>query len=240
MAADERERPPHDGAAGSYRVDPLITALLVLTFNTGFIDAVSYIALGRVFVANMTGNVVFLGFAAAGVSGLSVSRALLSLVGFLAGAAIGGWVARAVAADKRPRLLLAAGLVEAALLAVAAVVSIGFEMESAEPLWALYAIIALTSLAMGLRNSAVQRLRVADLPTTVVTMALTGLAADSPVAGGSNPRPVRRVLSVTALFAGALCGAYLLRYGVVLPLLVTAICVLGTTAVYARVAPAHE
>jgi uncharacterized membrane protein YoaK (UPF0700 family) len=240
MADHERERATHDRAAGSYRVDPLIAALLVLTFNTGFIDAVSYIALGRVFVANMTGNVVFLGFAAAGVSGLSVSRALISLAGFLAGAAIGGWVARVVAADKRSRVLLAAGLVEAALLAIASIASIGFDIESSEPVWALYGIIALTSLAMGLRNSAVQRLRVADLPTTVVTMALTGLAADSPVAGGSNPRPVRRLFSVAALFAGALCGAYLLRYGVALPLLVTAVCVLGTTAVYARVAPASE
>jgi uncharacterized membrane protein YoaK (UPF0700 family) len=188
----------------------------------------------------MTGNVVFLGFAAAGVSGLSVSRALISLVGFLAGAAAGGWVARMVAADKRPRVLLAAGLVEAALLAVAAIASIGFDIESSEPVWALYGMIALTSLAMGLRNSAVQRLRVADLPTTVVTMALTGLAADSPLAGGSSPRPVRRALSVIALFTGALCGAYLLRYGVALPLFVTAVCVLGTTAVYASVAPAYE
>jgi uncharacterized membrane protein YoaK (UPF0700 family) len=240
MADNERNGAAHDGAAGAYRVDPLIAALLVLTFNTGFIDAVSYIALGRVFVANMTGNVVFLGFAAAGVSGLSVSRALISLVGFLAGAAAGGWVARMVAADKRPRVLLAAGLVEAALLAVAAIASIGFDIESSEPVWALYGMIALTSLAMGLRNSAVQRLRVADLPTTVVTMALTGLAADSPLAGGSSPRPVRRALSVIALFTGALCGAYLLRYGVALPLFVTAACVLGTTAVYASVAPAHE
>jgi uncharacterized membrane protein YoaK (UPF0700 family) len=50
----------------------------VLTFNTGLIDAVSYIGLGRVFVTNMTGNVVLLAFAAAEVSGLSVMAALLS------------------------------------------------------------------------------------------------------------------------------------------------------------------
>jgi uncharacterized membrane protein YoaK (UPF0700 family) len=231
MAGDDRERP------ASYRFDPLIASLIVLTFSTGLIDAVSYIALGRVFVANMTGNVVFLGFAAAGVSGLSVMRASISLAGFLAGAATGGWVARVVAENKRAKLLLAAGLVEAALLAAAAVASMELDVNTAEPALAVYAMILLTSLAMGLRNSAVQRLRIADLPTTVVTMALTGLAADSSVAGGSNPRPVRRVFSVIALFAGALCGAFLLRYGVALPLLVTAACVLGTTAVYARVSP---
>ncbi|GAA4955443.1 hypothetical protein GCM10023238_22610 [Streptomyces heliomycini] len=43
--------------------------MLVLTVVTGLIDAVSYMALGRVFVANMTGNVVFLGFALAGAPG---------------------------------------------------------------------------------------------------------------------------------------------------------------------------
>jgi uncharacterized membrane protein YoaK (UPF0700 family) len=56
---------------------------MVLTFSTGLVDAVSYIGFGRVFVANMTGNVVLLGFAAAGVSGLSIIRALLSLAASL-------------------------------------------------------------------------------------------------------------------------------------------------------------
>ena len=36
----------------------------------GVVDAVSILSLGRVFVANMTGNVVFVGFALAGASGL--------------------------------------------------------------------------------------------------------------------------------------------------------------------------
>jgi hypothetical protein len=86
---------------------------------------------------------------------------------------------------------------------------------------------------MGLRNATVRQLRVADVTTTVLTLTLTGLAADSSVAGGSNPRPARRIFSIIALFVGALSGAYLLRYGVALPLFITGACVLLTTATYA-------
>jgi uncharacterized membrane protein YoaK (UPF0700 family) len=213
----------------------LLLALMVLTFNTGLIDAVSYIGLGRVFVANMTGNVVLLAFAAAGVSGLSVTRALTSLGGFLIGATIGGKLGTSLAGSKR-RLVLSAGILEALLIFAAAVSAIGFDMRSSTPAYQLYAMIVLTALSMGLRNATVRQLGVADVTTTVLTLTLTGLVADSSVAGGSNPRPARRIFSIIALFVGALSGAYLLRYGVALPLFITGACVLFTTAAYAAIA----
>src|SRR2546428_12747605 len=64
--------------------------LVVLTITTGLIDAISVLGLGRVFTANMTGNIVFLGFALAGVPGFSPSRSLIGLAAFLAGAGVGG------------------------------------------------------------------------------------------------------------------------------------------------------
>jgi len=71
-------------------------------------------------------------------------------------------------------------------------------------------VIVLTALAMGLRNATPQRLAVPDLmTTTVLTRTLTGLAAESSVAGGDNPRLGRRIASVALMFAGAevgLCG----------------------------------
>src|SRR6185437_9862141 len=75
----------HDAAQG-----PLPALMLVLTAATGLIDAVSILGLGRVFVANMTGNVVFLGFALAGAPGFALAPSLAALVGFLAGALAGG------------------------------------------------------------------------------------------------------------------------------------------------------
>src|SRR3954471_19502379 len=88
------------GAARSIR-HPLARALLALTFTTGLVDAVSYLGLGRVFAANMTGNIVLLGFGIAGGSGLPVVAPLVSLGSFLVGAAGGGVLARRLG-DRHP------------------------------------------------------------------------------------------------------------------------------------------
>jgi len=53
----------------------LVPLLLLMTAVTGTVDAVSILRLGHVFVANMTGNVVFLGFALAGSPGFTWSSA---------------------------------------------------------------------------------------------------------------------------------------------------------------------
>jgi len=82
-------------------------------------------------------------------------------------------------------------------------------------------MIVLTSLAMGMRNAGVRKLAIPDLTTTVLTLTITGLAADSSLAGGSNPRWQRRTAAVFALFAGAGLGAILLERTVFLALLVT-------------------
>src|SRR3989454_12434674 len=100
----------------------LAGALLVLTAATGLIDAVSYLALGHVFTANMTGNVVFLAFAVAGAPGLSIARSLVSLAAFLAGAVAGGRLAARLGSGPQHRWVATAVAVEAALLLAAALV----------------------------------------------------------------------------------------------------------------------
>ncbi len=66
--------------------DGLLPPLLVaLTAVTGLVDAFSYLMLGHVFVANMTGNVVFL----AGATGARAARRLISVVAMLLGALVG-------------------------------------------------------------------------------------------------------------------------------------------------------
>src|SRR3954447_5520217 len=92
--------------------------LVGLTVVTGLVDAVSYLALGPVFVANMTGNVVFLGFALAGTPGLSAPAALTALAAFLIGAAAGGRIAVG-AGEQRGRQLRSAMTVAVALLLLA-------------------------------------------------------------------------------------------------------------------------
>jgi uncharacterized membrane protein YoaK (UPF0700 family) len=192
------------------RHGPLPLFLVLLTVVTGLVDAVSYLALGRVFVANMTGNVVFLGFAVADAADFSIPASLTAIAAFLFGALAGGRLAGWHGAH-RGRLLAATLLVEVLLMALAlavALVAVGSASVGR------YLIIASLSIAMGLQNATARRLAVPDLTTTVLTLTLTGFAADSALAGGTNPRPGRRTIATVSMFLGAAIGALvLLRIG---------------------------
>jgi uncharacterized membrane protein YoaK (UPF0700 family) len=209
----------------------LLAVLLTLTLLSGVVDGVCYLGLGRVFTANMTGNVVVLGFATAGAPGFSVTASLTSLGLFLVGAICGGRIIRHV--SSRSRLLTTAVTLEAAFVAAAAVVA--FAATTVSTGWARYTTIAILAFAMGIRNSVIRRLAVRDMTTTVLTMTLTGLAADSGLAGGSNPAAGRRIAAVLAMLIGATAGAWLfLHRGAGLPLAISAGLAAATAAaVYA-------
>ena len=202
---------------------PLPPLLVMLTVVTGLVDSVSYVALGHVFVANMTGNVVFLGFALAGARGLSVWAALAAAAAFLAGATAGGRIGARFGAH-RGRLLRSATATGAPLVLAATVVAaIAGQPVSEGP---RYALIVLLAVAMGVQNAVARRLAVPDLTTTVLTLTLTGIAADSKLAGGPGGHPARRILAVGAMFTGALVGALLVVHvDLVLPLALAAVLV---------------
>lgn len=188
------------------RHGPLPALLIVLTMVTGLVDAVSYLRLGHVFVANMTGNVVFLGFAVAGARDFSIPASLIAIAAFMGGALAGGRLASS-RGQHRGRFLAIVVLVKIVLVGAALVVAAAaLDLEND---FVRYALIALLALAMGLQNAAARRLAVPDLTTTVLTLTLTGLAADSTLAGGNNPRPGRRLLAAVTMFLGAAVGAFL-------------------------------
>jgi uncharacterized membrane protein YoaK (UPF0700 family) len=219
---------------------PLARALLTLTFTTGLVDAVSYLGLGHVFAANMTGNIVFLGFGIAGGTGLPVVAPIVSLAAFLIGAGGGGRLAARIA-DQHPRHFAGALGIEALLIGVAAIVAIAIDVHPDRI--SGYVVIALLALAMGTRNATVRRLGVPDLTTTVLTMTLTGLAAESPLAGGSGKGSARRIAAVVSMLCGALAGALLLKSSLVLPLAAASGLALLTWSLYVpaarRLAPAE-
>jgi uncharacterized membrane protein YoaK (UPF0700 family) len=231
-ATPDRAATPGTRADGGRSV---LSVLLALTVLSGLIDAVCYLGLGRVFTANMTGNIVVIGFAAAGAPGFSVPASLTSLGVFLIGAVAGGRLTRRVAS--RSRSLAAAITLEAVFVGAAA--SVACTAATVATGWGRYTTIALLAFAMGVRNAVIRRLSIPDMTTTtVLTMTLTGLAADSGLAGGNDRHAVRRVASALAMFAGALGGAALfLHRGPGLPLAIAA----GTaacTAIAARVSGA--
>ncbi|MER7834396.1 YoaK family protein [Streptomyces sp. NPDC096040] len=208
----------------------MVFVLLALTVMGGLIDAVSYLGLGHVFTANMTGNVVILGFAAAGAPGFSVPHSATSLAAFLLGAAVGGRVAARFGGGSRRRWVRVTLAAEAVLLAVSAVVAFARPDGTATT----YILIALTAFAMGLRNANVRKLGVPDLTaTTVLTTTLTGLVSESRLGDATNPRSPRRAAAVLALIVGAVLGAWLvLHIDLGIPLLIAA-AVPGVLAVVA-------
>jgi uncharacterized membrane protein YoaK (UPF0700 family) len=203
---------------------PLPELLLALTLLTGVVDAISILALGRVFVANMTGNVVFAGFAIIGAPGFSLSSSVFALAGFLAGAFLGGVLATRLGADRAVHLR-AATAIELALFAAALAIAVscgdpvawhgtlhlaghGGETASFGGLTSS-ALALLLAVAMGFQNSAARKLAVPDLTTTVLTQTLTGIGAD-PRSDKRDMRVLaRRVLAVVTMMAGAIAGAWL-------------------------------
>jgi uncharacterized membrane protein YoaK (UPF0700 family) len=208
---------------------PLTRTLLVLTFTTGLVDAVSYLGIGHVFTANMTGNIVFLGFGIAGSGGLPVLAPLISLGAFLLGAG-GGGVLVSRMARHHPRHLAYALMSEATLIALAAALAAATDVRANSASGDV--LIALLALAMGIRNATVRRIAVPDMTTTVLTMTMTGLAADSPLFGGDGKGSTRRTAAVLAMLAGALAGALLLKTSLVLPLAAAAALALLALLVY--------
>lgn len=194
-------------AAKASRHGPLPWLLLILTVVTGLVDAVSYLKLGHVFVANMTGNVVFLGFAAAGATDFSVAASVLATVAFMVGALIAGRLALPFG-HHRGRFLALAATTQVALVGIALAVSIAASEPGSGA--ASFALVGSLALAMGLQNAAARRLGVPDLTTTVLTLTLTGLAADSSLGGGANPNVGRRLAATAAMGMGAAVGGALL------------------------------
>jgi len=207
--------------------------LLGMTAVTGLVDAVSFLSLGSVFTANMTGNILILAFATARVSGLSVARSSTALMAFAMGAILGGRITARASADSRIPFAAQAFLLEAVFLSAASFCSIGCRSDLLEHSLQPLVLIAFTGLAMGTRNAAVRKLAIPDLTTTVLTLTVTGIAADSSFAKGSNPRLARRVGSVLAIFFGAAFGAVVIRYSISAALaLATAISVVCSAALF--------
>jgi uncharacterized membrane protein YoaK (UPF0700 family) len=183
---------------------PLPALLLLLTVATGVVDAVSILALGRVFIANMTGNIVLIGLALAGATGFSLIAPLLALVGFLVGAAM---CAPAISRWRTARGRLLAVVTTAELLLLAGTLAIA--SASAEPLpgTSQNVIAFVAAIALGLQNAAARELAVPDATTTVLTMTLTGFAADLHQRNGHVL--LRRLLAVAAMLVGGIAGAAL-------------------------------
>jgi uncharacterized membrane protein YoaK (UPF0700 family) len=211
---------------------PLPPLLVAMTMVTGLVDAFSYLVLGHVFVANMTGNVVFLAFALAGASGFSILASLVALGSFVLGSLAGGILGSRFG-QHRGHLLSIAAVLQTLLLIVAAVLAV----LSRNPVPASYSfsLIIVLGIAMGVQNATARKLSVPDLTTTVLTLTIVGIGADSRLVGGSGSKSGRRLIAVAAMFVGALIGSLLIFHVSIVSPLVIAIIIIACVAVTARV-----
>lgn len=211
-----------DGAA---RHGTLPGLLVLATIATGAVDGVSYLGLHHIFVANMTGNVVFFGFALAGAQGLTVWAPALAIGAFIVGARLETLLARRIEGDPPRRLFRAVGM-HTLFIAVALTVSI---VGDPARTGIQAALILLLGCGMGFQNGVVRKLALPDLTTTVLTMTVTGLAADKP-----GKAMLRRVLSIVCILIGALSGAWLFLHHGVPAALTLALVLLGVITFLAR------
>lgn len=212
----------------------LTRTLLALTFVTGIVDAVSFLALGQVFAAMQTGNVIFLGLGVAGAAEAPVVAPLVALVAF-----VGGGSAAALLARRQPPRaghgLGAALAIEVSLLALAAVIAVAVDVEAGE--LSAYSLIALLSLTMGLRNTMVRGFGGPNLATTVLNLTLTAITASSPLGVASSSDLTQRAAGFVAILAGAAAGALLLEASLTLPLACAAAITLAAGLAHLRAQP---
>jgi uncharacterized membrane protein YoaK (UPF0700 family) len=213
--------------------------LVALTVSTGSVDALSWLGLGKVFSAFMTGNFAFLGFRVAGAAGPSVPRVLAALAAFALGAVL---AARIVATRDSgvtwpPRVTVALAI---ALVAQAGFLGMWLAVDAHPSSGAGDALIAISALAMGMQTTAVFSLGVRALFTTAATATWAVLMGDfSGWAQSSRER--RRLASViVGLFAGTVVGALLVVHArtlaAVFPLATTTLVVVVASFVFGRAA----
>ena len=205
--------------------------LVALTFAAGVVDAVSYLGLGQIFTANMTGNVVFLGLAIGGGRLPTALHSVGALIGFSLGALIAGrLLGRTRTAETWPRRVT--WVLFGDLGCLAGFGAVWVAVGGAPGSGVLYVLIALSSLGMGMQNAAGRHLAVPGLTTTVITTALSGFMVDLPALGISGSTQRRTGWAIVAILSGAVVGAFLMVHAPVLAPLVTLV-VLAAVAVYA-------
>jgi uncharacterized membrane protein YoaK (UPF0700 family) len=202
--------------------------MLALTFSTGVVDAVGYLGMDRVFTGNMTGNVVVLGMALTGADGLPVLGPALALLGFLAGAALGGRALRRAGSAWTGHTTALFGVVAAVVLGVAVLAT------ASDDHAVLVTSTTLVAVAMGIQAATARFIAIKDVTTVVVTSTLTGLAADSVFGNGKVTHTWRRALAVALILAGAAVGALALQVSLGAGLLVAGLVIGAVTVVGAR------
>ena len=209
--------------------------LVALTFSSGSVDAICYLALGKVFSAFMTGNLVFLGVRASGAQGPKIITVGIALGAFCVGVfgatrivnvtrGHGVWPERVTIA------LAVSAAIHAAFCSLW--IAVGGRPAHADA----DLLLGVSALSMGVQTAAVFSLGVAGVFTTAATATTTVLMGDTAHWAQTRPDRRRLILILGALVSGAIAGGVLVMHArhlaPLLPLAMTC-----AVVVIARVAP---
>jgi uncharacterized membrane protein YoaK (UPF0700 family) len=201
MTADDDENGRWPAAARDYRV-------VLLTITSGAVNAVSFLALGKVFSSVITGNLVLLGIAATTHSAPEALHAGLGIAGYAAGVLVAAPLAarRSQQAGTWPASVT---VTLAAELVVLAGFCIGWELTGGSPHdGGQVALLIVAAAAMGMQSAAVRHL--GQMSSTYLTSTLLGVLAG--LATRTRPEGLGRSLgALAAVVVGALAGGILAR-----------------------------
>lgn len=207
-----------------------VTALLLLTFATGLADAIAVLKLGHVFVANMTGNVIFFGFWFAPRSTVDLTAVVVAFPTFVAGTILGGRLMRHFGVRVRPWITLSLGI-EVVLLTVLSILAGAGVCRYNDNTKLL--LIGGMAIVFGLQHSSARQFGIQELTTTVLTSTIVGLGFDSRLAGGTADREKLRYGVVLTMGIGATVGATITRVAVA-PVLCLAAAVIAVSMLIFR------
>ncbi len=210
-----------------------IAALLLLTFATGLADSISILVLGHVFVANMTGNVIFLGFWLAPKTSIDLTAVVVALPTFVCTTILSGRLSRRFGDRTRPWITTVLATEVALLVALSILAGTGVLHYHNDTKLIMIGVLAVT---FGLQHSSARQFGIQELSTTVLTSTIVSLGLDSHLAGGTGAREKLRFSVVLTMCAGAFFGATMSRF-VVAPVFAVTAAVVATSLLIFRFGP---
>ena len=207
--------------------------MLLLTFATGLADSISILVLGHVFVANMTGNVIFLGFWLAPKTSIDLTAVVVALPTFVCSTILSGRLSRHFAERTRPWITTALATEIVLLVGLSILAGAGVLRYQDNTKLVMIGILAVT---FGLQHSTARQFGIQELSTTVLTSTIVSLGLDSHLAGGSGERERLRFSVIFTMCAGAFLGAAMSRF-VVAPVFTLTAAVVATSLLIFRFGP---
>jgi uncharacterized membrane protein YoaK (UPF0700 family) len=210
--------------------------LNALTVSSGAIDAISFLALGKVFSAFMTGNIAFLGLRVAGASAPGAVAIFSAMAAFAAGVYVSTQIVKhsADCGIWPQRVTIALGV---SLIAHAAFVTVWFAANGQPSIEVAHVLTGLWGFAMGMQSAAVRTLHVEGVFTTAATATVIFLVGDITNWSATVVERRRLVGVIVSLFVGATAGSLLLVhapiYAPVLPFMIT-VATVATSAIVLR------